>query len=164
MRFLLLDDKDLRGHSLNLCHNIGRDELLQVNAANVAEETELELLELELSKIEVLEKTDGVELEDGLKLLELEERGDIKILGLEEILEAEDVEVVELSKVTEQLEVQRVEHLQVVQVDLVEAVQVVETSDIEGSPLLSRGGNSQGGEEGGKDGRGLHFVGWCGKK
>lgn len=147
----------LGSHCLHLCNNVGGDELAKVDTANVAEETELELLELELGEIKPIEETELLELEESLELLELEDSVKVKLLGLEEVLEAEDVKVVDLPETTEELEIDGVDLEQVVQIDLIEVVQVVEEAQVEGGALLSRGSGSQGGEKGDEDGSGLHF-------
>lgn len=164
MRLLL--DEDLRGNGLDLGHNVGEDELLEVDAGKVVDQAKVEATELETSKVEAVEETRTSDLEDGVELLDLEEGVDVKLLLVEQALELEQVQVVLETEVAEELEVQGVDVEQVVQVDLVETVEVVEEGEVESSALLNfgAGGGSgdQGGQGGDDHGRELHFAGVLG--
>jgi hypothetical protein len=129
---LFLEDEDLRCDGLDLANHAGGDELLEVENTDVVEETKLELLELETAQVEAIEDTELVDLEEGVQLLELEQRGEVKALLLEQTLELEDVEVVDLGKVAEETELQGVDVEQVVQVDLLEALEAIEGVDVKG--------------------------------
>ena len=155
----------MRCDGLNLTNHAGGDELLEVENTDVVEETKLELLELETAQIEAIEDTELVDLEEGVQLLELEERGEVKALLLEQTLELEDVEVVDLGKVAKETELQGVDVEQVVQVDLLEALEAIQGVDVKGERALvdlggdgSRSGGSEGGQGRDEDGEGLHFC------
>jgi len=160
-RDLLLDNEDLRGNGLDLGHHVGDDELLEVDATEVVDEAELELVQAEAAEVEAVEHTGVGEEEEVIELLELEDGLDVKRLLVEQTLELEDVEVVLLAEETEQVEVQGVDVGQVVEVDLVEALEAVEQTEVDVGALLRGGRSDQGGEGRDEDGGGLHFC-WCG--
>ncbi len=92
---LLLKRLTLAGDYLNLRNSRLLDELSEVEAADVAEETELESAELQAGEIEAVEQTELLKLEDLLELLELEQGVEVKAVALEQVLEGEHVEVVD---------------------------------------------------------------------
>lgn len=135
----------------------GIDERGQVEGADVADEAELQGLEVQAGEVEGVEDAKLTELQDGLELLELQEGVDIEGLALEETLEGEGVEVVLDSQGVEELQVQGVDAVQVVDVQGVELLQVVELRDVQLSALLGGSGGGDSGEGTGEDGRELHF-------
>lgn len=135
----------------------GVDQGAQVKGADVVDEAELQGLEVQASEVEGVEDAELAELEDGLELLELQEGVDVEGLALEETLEGEGVEVVLDSQGVEELQVQGVDAVQVVDVKGVEPLQVVELGDVQLSALLGGSGGGDSGESTGEDGRELHF-------
>jgi hypothetical protein len=153
--------------SLYLADDAGGDELLEIQNTDVVEETKLELLELETAQVEAIENTELVDLEEGVELLELEERSEVKLVLLEKTLELKDVEVVNVGKVAKETKLKGVDVEQVVKVDLVETLEAIEGVDIKGKGALvdlsssrgnSRGSGSEGGESRDEDGEDLHFC------
>jgi len=161
----------LVGYRLDLAEDVGVDELAEVNAANVVDDAKIEELQVESTKVEDVEDTELVDLEEGLQRLELEQVGDVKGLGVEQTLELQDVEVVDVGKAVEEINLQGVDVEQVVEVDLAELLELVELADVEASEstLLNlgargRGSDSQAGKGRDEDGRGLHFCGWVSER
>jgi len=146
---------------LDLGEGRALDELAEVDAADVVDETELDRVEVEAGQVEAVEQTELLELEDHLQLLELEERLEVERVALEQALEGQDVEVVDGAKGLEQLEVERVDVEQVVQVLRLESAQVVELRQVEVGPLLSGGSSGEAGQGSNEDSGGLHFDWWC---
>jgi hypothetical protein len=147
---LLRDGSDLRDQGLV-------NERAQVKGADVVDEAELQGLEVQAGEVEGVEDAKLAELEDGLELLELQEGVDVEGLVLEQTLEGEGVEVVLDSQGVEELQVQGVDAVQVVDVQGVELLQVVELGDVQLSALLGGSGGGDSGESTGEDGRELHF-------
>lgn len=167
---LLLENEDLVANGPNLADNAGGDELGEVDEANVVEETKLELLELETGQIEAVENTELVDLEEGVQLLELKKGSEVKVLLLEEALELKDVQVVDVGEVAKEADLEGVDVEQIVEVDLLEALEAIEGVDVKGegagfdlggdgsrSGSGSRGGGSEGGQGRNEDGEDLHF-------
>jgi hypothetical protein len=157
---LFLDNEDLRSDCLDLGHDLGVDELLEADTAEVVEQAEVELVQAEVGEVEGAEHTRLGEQEEVLELLELEQRLEVELVAAEQAREAIEVQVVELTELGEELEVKAVDVEQVVEVGLGE-LQVVELAEVEAvAALLSRGRSDQGGQGRDKDGGGLHFC-WC---
>src|SRR4051794_14930421 len=88
----------LRCHGLDLGHNVGLDELVEVDAIEVVDQAKVETLELEAAEVELVEDSSRLQLEQGLELLKRQDGVQVKRLGLEQVLEAANVEVVDLGK------------------------------------------------------------------
>lgn len=157
MKLLLANDNGLLRDGSDLGDERGIDERGQVEGADVVDEAELQGLEVQAGEVEGVEDTELAELDEGLKLLELQNGVDVEGLALEETLKSEGVEVVLDSQGLEDLQVQGVDAVQVVDVQRVELLQVVELGDVQLSALLGGSGGGDSGESTGEDGRELHF-------
>ena len=135
----------------------------EVKASNTVDQAELELLELQGSKVELVEDTEAGKLEEGLELLELKDGVEVEDVVLEQTLESQRVEVVVDSQGIQELEIQRVDDVQVLNVKGVEAVEAVQERQVNGSAglnLLGGGGDGKSGESASEDSGELHFDVW----
>ena len=135
----------------------------EVKASNTVDETKLELLELQGSKVELVEDTQVGKLEEGLELLELEDGVEVEDVVLEEALESQRVEVVVDGQGVQELKIQGVDDVQVLNVNGVEVAETVQERQVNGSTgvnLLGGGGNGESGESASEDSGELHFDVW----
>ena len=160
----------------DLADDGGDDELAKVDDANVVEQAEVEEVQLQAGEVEAVENAELADLQEGVQGLELQQAVEVEDLVLEEALELQHVEVVDLSEAAQQVQLQRVDVEQVVEVDLLEAAEVVDQTEVEGDGALiddltgrplgdvgrcgrgdGRGGGSEGGQSRDDDGEELHF-------
>lgn len=135
----------------------------EVKASNARDETELELLQLQGSEVELVEDTEVGELEEGLELLELEDGVQVEDVVLEQALESQRVEVVVHSEGVQELKIQGVDDVQVLNVNGVEVAETVQERKVDsgtGLNLLGGGGNGESGESASEDTGELHFDVW----
>jgi hypothetical protein len=134
------------------------NELRQIDAANVVDESKVQCFQFQGAEVKAAQNTNVLELDDHLDLLELEKRVQVEVVVVEQALEGVEVEVVGLSELHQRLQFQVADDAHVTNIDAAE-LEVVELAcrEITGPALRGRGsrGNSREGEY---DGRGeLHL-------
>lgn len=147
----------------HLC-DLGRQRLVNqavdVEAAHAVDQAKVDVVEVERRKVEAVEQAQLGQLQHHLQLLELEQRLQVELALLEQVLERQNVEVVDRAELRQKLQVQAVDHVEVLEV-LVLEVEVVELREVEraaGGDVRGRGGGGNGsGESANEDAGGLHF-------
>lgn len=138
------------------------NEAAEAKGADVLDESKLKQLTAEVDgrQIELVQSPRVGDGEQCLEGLQLKDGVEVELLALEESLQSKDVEIVLLTELEEETEVQVVDLGQILNVNSLEAVQAVETTQInlDGTVLnlLGWSGKGDGGQSGGEDGGELH--------
>jgi len=165
--YLLLENEDLGGNRLDLGHDVGLDELVEVDTTEVQQTSiQKSVLEVELIEVEAAEDAElgnSAQVED---LLDLEEGVEIQgvVVDVEETVELIDAEVLAQGELLEDAEGIEaiVDTKDVVEVGGLEAVEAAVEEVVEAALrnlLLSGGRSDQGGESRNDNGGGLHLDG-----
>lgn len=170
MLMLLADEDELLGYRLDLGNQGLVDEAAEAEAVEVVDQAELQklLLQVDGRQIKAVQGAGLSNGEEGLELLEQEDALQVEAVALEERVEGIDVQALVLAESQEEVEVEGVDLGQVLDINGSEALQVVETGEIDGGRALlnrlGRGSGGQGGQSGDDDTGELHFGGCWGCK
>lgn len=166
---LLVDDDNIgvgRDGAVDLAADIGTDDAVEVEAAEATGEAPVELVELQATQVEAVEKTGLVDVLEAGELTSEEELVGVEALSLEELGEKLGLELLRhklLNEVEVELVLNAEEEADVVVLEL-EVVEVVPVEDVAslqvrgaGLGLSDRGGGDKGGESANDHGGELHF-------
>jgi hypothetical protein len=146
-------------HLCDLGHQRLVNQAVDVEAAHAVDQAKVEVAKVERRQVEAVEQAQLPQLQNHLQLLELEQRLQVELALLEQVLERQNVEVVDRAELRQKLQIQAVDNVKVLEV-LVLEVEVVELRQVErgaGRDVRGRGGSGNSGKGADEDAGGLHF-------